>query len=188
MRKNFLLLALAALLPLSAQASGLDYSYVEGGYTQLNDHGGPDADGLAANASFEFGNSGVFVHGGWSSTEFDDIDVDADLWRLGLGYHHALDARHDLVVSANYLDAEFDHALIQVDADGYEAELGLRSAWSPRFETLAAIGRADGGDIDGESYARLAAQYRFNDSWGMVASARIGEDVNEWFVGPRLSF
>lgn len=186
MKRTLIALALCAALPVAAVAGELDYSYIEGGYNNINDHGGPDADGFGVQGSYEFGSSGFFLYGGYSSNEIDVFEVDVDLTRFGFGYHHGLSDRHDLVLNANYVEADVD--FVGAEFDGYEAEIGVRSAWHPNFETLVALGHGDGGDLGSDSYLKLGAQYKINDRWGLVASASLREDSNEYFFGPRLSF
>lgn len=187
-----LLLASALLtlliLPASGKAEQLNYSYLEGGYSQLDPDGGaPDADGIAANGSVLLGEQ-WFLYGGYASHEFDGTSVDVDVQRIGLGWRHGLGNATDLVLGANYLRFDVDGTGIGLDSDGYEAEVGVRHAFGKRFEVQASLGYVDGGDFDGSVYGKLGGQYRFNQDWGLVGSALIRDDANEYFFGPRLSF
>ncbi|MCK7592439.1 outer membrane beta-barrel protein [Pseudomarimonas salicorniae] len=184
------LLALAVLsLPLAAGAADLNYNYIEGGYNQLDpDGGGSEADGFGLNGSVSLGQS-LFLYGGWSSNEIDGTSADIDVQRIGLGWRNGIGDRTDLVVNANYLKFDVDAGGgVDFDADGYEAEVGVRHAFGDRFEGQASLGYVDGGDFSGTFYGKLTGQFRFNQNWGLVGSTVIRDDVKEYFIGPRLSF
>ena len=185
------LLAIAILsLPLAAGAAELNYNFIEGGYSQLDPDGsGGEADGFGMNGSVSIG-QGLFLYGGWSSNEIDGASGDVDVQRIGLGWRNALSNQTDLVVNANYLKFDVDIAGMGFgfDADGYEAEVGVRHAFGERFEGQASLGYVDGGDFSGDVYGKLSGQFRFNQRWGLVGSTVIRDDVKEYFIGPRLSF
>ena len=42
--------------------------------------------------------------------------------------------------------------------------------------------------VDGEFYARLGGQYKFNQAWGVVADVKLIDGDEQYFVGPRFSF
>lgn len=188
MKRTSLALALAALLPLGAQAAELDYSYIEAGYNRIDAHGSDaDADGPAINTSVALGES-FFLYGGYSANDIDDSPADVDVSRIGLGWRHGLASGSDLLVKANYIKADVGGVPINLDAEGYEAEVGLRTAHGDNFESYVALGWQDGGDFDGDVYATLGGQYKFNPAWGIAASATHRDGANEFFVGPRFSF
>lgn len=189
MKRTLLALALAATsLPLVASAAELNYSYIEGGYTQLDaDDGAPDADGLGFNGSVAISES-FFLFGGYSSNEIDGTPVDVDVQRLGLGWHNAISERTDLVLGLNYLRFDLEQGGFGIDANGYEAEVGVRHAFGQRFEGQAMLGYVDGGDFNGSLYGKLGGEFKFNEDWSLVGSALLRDDVNEFFVGPRLNF
>ena len=183
------LLAIAILsLPLAAGAAELDYNYIEGGYSRLAPDGTINqADGFGLNGSVSISEQ-LFLYGGWSNNEIDGSATDVDVQRIGLGWRNALSDRTDLVVNANYLKFDVDFGILGLDAEGYEAEVGVRHAFGDHFEGQASLGYVDGGDFNGAVYGKLTGQYRFNQRWGLVGSALIRDDVKEYFFGPRLSF
>ena len=188
MKRTSLALALAALLPLGATAAELDYSYIEAGYNRIDAHGSDaDADGPAVNGSVALGES-FFLYGGYSANDIDDSPADVDVSRIGLGWRYGLASGSDLLVKANYIKADVGGVPIDLDADGYEAEVGLRTAHGDNFESYVALGWQDGGDFDGDAYVTLGGQYKFNPTWGIAASATHRDGANEVFVGPRFSF
>ena len=183
--KRTLLLSFRALTSVgAAQAADLSYTYLEAGKTWV-DADGPDADGWSANGSVALG-SAFHVYGGYGSQKIDDSNIDADISRLGLGWNTSINDTSDLVVRANWLD--IDAGFPFGESDGYEAEVGLRSAWTPNLETYFAAGYADIDRGSGEVFGKLSAQYRFNPTWGIAASATLSDEANEIFVGPRVSF
>jgi Ax21 family sulfation-dependent quorum factor len=180
------LLGLLLALPLAASAAELDYSYLEGGYVDYGVSDGPDAEGWLIGGSFALGDQ-LHLYGSHVQADIDHSDLfEADVSRLGLGWNTGISGNSDLVVRANYLklDSNFPGA----DSDGYEAEVGVRSALTPRFETYAAAGYVDTGRGDGDLMGKLGAQFKFSPRWGLVADATLSDDANQFFVGPRLSF
>lgn len=183
-------LALAAALPFAASAADLDYSYLEGGYTSIDADGGLDADGWVIGGSAAIAPN-VHVFGSYGSTELDgadleDTDIDGGIARIGLGWNTGINDQNDLVVRANYLKIDTDFP--GGDTDGYEAEVGLRTAFTPNFETYAAAGYADIGRGSGDLYGKLGAHYKFNQNWGLAGSVTLADGANEYFIGPRFGF
>ena len=85
MKRSLIAIALAASLPFAAGAAeGISYNYLEAGY--LSSNGDIDADGYAANGSFAF-HDNFHVFGGFSSQEIDHTSIDADQYRIGVGYN-----------------------------------------------------------------------------------------------------
>lgn len=188
MKRALLTFSLLAALPLAASAApnanGLNYNYVEGGYVATNSDGG-DADGWGVNASAAF-TPNWSIFGGYSNQEIDDVNVDFDQWRLGVGYNHSLGGGNtDLVARAAY--EKFD-AGSGANFDGYSVETGVRSALATNFEGYALAGYEDGDAFDGDFYGRLGAQVKFNPNWGINGDIKFISGDTQWFVGPRFSW
>lgn len=185
--KRTLIVCLLALGSLgAAQAADLSYTYFEAGKTWVDADGGADADGWTGHGAFALG-SQFHVYGGYGSQKVDHSRIDVDVSRLGLGWNRSISDTSDLVVRANWLDV--DAGFPFGEADGYEAEVGLRSGWTPNFETYFAGGYADlDSGNDGEFYGKFGALYKFNPMWSVSASATLSDEANEIFVGPRVSF
>lgn len=172
----------------TTHAADLSYSYLEAGYLNTDiDGSGTDADGWRLGGSAALG-SNFHVFGNYDAQDLDDVDVDVDTWRLGLGYNRGVADDHDLVVRAAWFEVDADVGPLNASTDGWEAEVGLRSALTPNFESYVALGYGDGDDIDGDVYGKLSGQYKFNPTWGIVATATLTDGANEIFVGPRISF
>lgn len=206
-----LVLALLAALPLAAsaqQASGLNYNYVEGGYTATNlDNGNDDidADGFGANGSVALSDN-FHLFGGFNRQDTDTfeftsganrgrVNTDVNQWRLGLGYHLPIAATTDLVARAAYEKFEVDDVTVngtRYDVnegdDGYSAEVGVRSALGAKFEGHVMAGYQDFGDGADDFYGRLGAQVKFSPNWGIAGDVKVSDNDTQWFVGPRFSW
>ena len=184
----FTVVTLMLALPFGAGAADLDYSYIEGGWTEIGVKDAPDGDGWRLGGSAALGEH-VHIFGSYTDAEIDNSDsFDAEIMRLGLGWNTGISDSSDLVVRANYLELDSNFPIGDTSSDGYEAEVGLRSAFGARFETYAAAGYIDTDRGDGDLYGKLGAQYKFTPRFGLVANATLSDDANEYFVGPRLSF
>ena len=188
MKRTLTALALALALPFSAQAADLSYSYIEGGWQKFDIDRGSDSDGWVVNGSAALGEN-FHIYGGYGQNELDILNVDAEVWRLGVGWNTGISDNSDLVVRANYVEAKTDiPGFRSVKADGYEAEVGVRTAFGQKFETYAAAGYVDVERGSGDFYGKLGGQYKFTPTFGLVAQATLADGGNEYFVGPRLSF
>ena len=193
MRKTLMAALLAGplsfgLFASAAQAAEVGYNYLELGYSQVDlDGTSVDFDGGALNGSALLGEQ-FFIYGGYGAHDSDPGSVDLDVTRLGFGWRHGIGESSDLVINANWVNYDIGSSFLGGDIDGYEVELGLRTAHGDRFESLVAIGYEDGNDVDGDVYGRLSGHFKFTQRWGLVGSASFHDGGNEYFVGPRLSF
>ena len=199
MKRSILALGLLAALPFAATASDLSYNYVEGGYSRINGLG-TKVDGPALNGSIAVG-SRFHVFGGYEALDVDAVsvnlgtgetfrsDVDLDSWNVGFGYNHSLNQSTDLVARVGYRDLDFGGPFGgSFDGKAYFTEVGARSQLAPRFEGYIYAGyeRLEGGD--GDTYGRIGGQYNINQSWGLVADAKVGDGAEQYFFGPRFTF
>jgi Ax21 family sulfation-dependent quorum factor len=193
MKKSLLALMLLSAVPFAASAAeGVSYNYVEGGYTATNIDG-PDADGWALKGSVAIApNFHVFAD--YSSQEVEDINVDFDQWRVGLGYNHELSQRVDLLTRVAYEKVKTDSFNVggtrvpSFSADGYSVEVGVNSALTNRLNGYALAGYEDGDDYEGEFYGRLGAQVKFTPNWSASADVKLVDGDTQYFVGPRFSW
>lgn len=182
MKRSLFALALVAAIPFSAQADDkLSYSYVEADYVNLDS----DADGYGLRGSFEFGDSGFYGLAGWRQGEVDGSNIDIDHQEIGLGYAHGLSPNVDLISELSWNNLEVG----SFDEDGYRAAVGIRGSFSENFEGLAKANYNDGDNADGDFSATLGAQFKFNQTWGIVGEAEFGDnDAEIYTVGVRASF
>lgn len=182
MKRSLIALSLAALLPLSAQASDkLSYTWVEADYINVDG----DADGFGARGSLEFGQSGFYGFGGYNTVEIDNSNIDVDSFDLGLGYAHGLSDNADLLAEIAYLNSDANGI---ADVDGYRASVGVRGSFSPNFEGLLKANYTDGNDIDGDFSGTAGLQYKFSPTWGLVGEVEFADGGESYLVGLRASF
>ncbi len=182
MKRSLIALALAALLPLSAQADDkLSYTYIEGNYVNVDG----DADGYGVRGSVEFGESNFYGFGSYRAVETDAFSIDIDYTDIGLGYAHSLSDNADLISEIAYVNADVDGL---GSADGYRASVGLRGSFSDNFEGLIKANFVDGSDVDGDFSGTLGAQYKFTQTWGLTGEVEFGDGGESYLVGLRASF
>ncbi len=182
MKRSLIALSLAALLPLSAQADDkLSYTYVEADYINVDG----DADGFGVRGSFEFGQSGFYGFGGYNTVEIDNTSIDVDSYDLGIGYAHGISDNADLIAELAYLNSDVDGL---GDADGYRASVGLRGSFSENFEGLVKANYVDGDEFDGDFSGTIGAQYKFNQTWGLVGEVEFADGGESYLFGVRASF
>ena len=212
MRKILLAAALLAAAPLSAVAAeGLSYTYVEGGWTQLQlDRNGapskPKLDGGYIRGSFAIAEQ-VHVFGAYSTvsktTTYDlgsyDVRVKQELNQpeLGIGYHMPMSDRVDFTTDIAWLRINNE---AKYEADGFDTErfkehtnaaratLGVRGKPSPRTEAWLKAGYIDGSDMDGTWTGTLGGQVNFTPTWGLVGEVQAYDEVTQFSVGVRASF
>ncbi|MCL6619139.1 diffusible signal factor-reguated Ax21 faimly protein [Thermomonas hydrothermalis] len=186
MKRQVIALALAAALPLAAQAAdGITYNYVQGGYV-YSDVKGPDADGWGLNGS-------VAVHPNFHLiAEYNNQDVKHssagfEQSRIGGGYNTAIGKNTDFVADIAYDVTKVKHG--GPKAEGYSVETGVRSLLMPNVEGYAKVGYMDTNKTSGEAFGRLGANVMFNQNWGLNADVRLiqgGE--RQYFIGPRFTW
>jgi len=182
MKRSLIALALATLIPLSAQADDkLSYTYVEGGYVNVDG----DADGYGVRGSFEFGDSNFYGFGAYSSVEIDNTSIDVDSTQIGVGYAHGLTNNADLISELSWVNTDVDGF---GDADGYRASVGIRGSFSDNFEGLVKANWTDGSDIDGDFSGTIGAQYKFTKIWGVTGEIEFADGGETYMVGLRASF
>ena len=176
MKKTTLIaLALAAVLPLSANAAERSYTFVEGTYNDIEG----DVDGFGARGSVEFADSGFYALGNYQN--FSESGVDVDFWELGLGYALNLSDNVDLIAEAAHTDLDI--------VDGYRVSAGVRGNFTESFEYLGKVNYRD-VDVIGDDFSYTAGlQYKFSPTWGVTGEVEFdGEDGEIYTVGLRASF
>ena len=178
-------LSCAAAVPFTAAAAdGIDYNYVQGGYSATN-ASGPDADGWGLGGSVAV-HPNVHLFADYSRQGINHTSINFDTWRVGGGYNTAVGKNTDFVANVAY---ERIDAGSGVNADGYSLEGGVRSALAHNFEGYAMVGYLDGNHASGEAYGRVGATVKFNPNWGVNADVRvINGGTTQWFVGPRFTW
>lgn len=182
MKRALIALALASLLPLSAQADDkLSYTYVEGQYVNVDG----DADGFGVRGSFEFGDSNFYGFGSYRQVEVDNTNIDVDNTDIGIGYAHGISDNADLISEIAYVNAGVDGF---GDADGYRASVGIRGSFSDNFEGLLKANYVDGSDVDGDFTGTAGLHWKWTQTWGMTGEVEFADGGEVYTVGLRASF
>ena len=180
MKRTLFALALAAALPMSAQAAERSYSYVELDYVNVDS----DADGFGVRGSVDFAESNFYGFGSYTSVEVDNTNFDIDGFEVGVGYHHALNDSADLIGEVAYQNVE----VLGFDADGYRVSGGFRGNLAENFEGLVKLNYLDGNNTDGDFTGTLGAQFKFSETWGVTGEVEFADGGQSYLVGVRASF
>ena len=180
MKRSLFALAVAALLPVSAQAADLSYRFVELDYVNLDGN----ANGAGLRGSVAFGESYLYGFGSYSKAKLKSSDLKVDTIDVGLGFHHELTSNSEYIVEAafrrNKSDLLRDH--------GYRVSGGVRALLTDEFEGLAKIGYADSKNGGGGAIGTLGGHYRFSETWGLTAEVEFADGGQSYLVGVRASF
>ena len=194
MKRALLGLALAALLPVSAQAAdtnGLSYNYVEGAYTNA-DWAEGDFDGFSLAGSIGFAEH-WYASASYRKVDEDDFDVSLDETTINLGWHTAIQQNVDFIAELGYVNLGVDiDGYGDESEDGYRAGLGIRGLVAPNFELAGKVTYTDIKELDGEFGVGVGAVWHFNPTWAVTGSYEhtqlLDEDMNIWGLGIRASF
>lgn len=189
MKRSLFALALAAALPLSAQASELKYNYIEADYARTHAFG-TDADGWKLKGSAAFGES---FYGIGSYGQVSDNGVDFNEGSVGLGYRHAISDRADWDSELSYVHDELDAGSFgSTDDNGYRIATGVRGMLAPKFEGNINVNYTDVNDFGNGVGVGIGGMFHINDTWGITGgydySNRDNSDINTWTLGARASF
>jgi len=182
------LIVAGAMLPLGAAAQDLDYTFVEAAYVDSELDAGPldiDGDGLSLAGSVLITDS-VFLFGEYSSYDYDG-NVDAESYALGAGMRWGLKPELDLVGDIGWVHAELDRpALPDIDDDGIQLGIGLRSRVHDAIEVQAGIRYLDLDDSD--TYLTLGGRYYLTHNVAVGLGLRLNDDDTGWSLGLRAEF
>jgi hypothetical protein len=177
MKKTLIAIALAAVLPLSANAAERSYSFVEGTYSSADG----DADGFGVRGAAAFGDTGLYALG--NVQNYSDGPFDLDTWELGLGYALNLSDKVDLIAEAAHTDYDV--------VDGYRLSAGVRGNFTESLEYLGKVNYRnldEAGDSDDFTYT-AGLQYTFSPTWGVTGEVEFDGDGGEIYtVGLRARF
>ncbi|MGH6717882.1 MAG: outer membrane beta-barrel protein [Alphaproteobacteria bacterium] len=193
MKRSLMALALAAALPVSAQAAELSYNFIELDYARMNIDGVGgdfDPDGFGLKGSFELGEK-MYAFGSYlrGSDDVSGIDIDVDQTQLGLGYRHGVSDTADFIAELSWINQSVDAGSFGgADGNGGRLSAGFRGVMAENFEGYAKANYTDGGDFDGDFSGTLGAQVKFNPTWGVTGEAEFGSDANIYMIGLRASF
>ena len=178
---TLLALPLAAVPLVGHAADDLGYTWIEGDYINL-DHG---SDGAALRGSANIGQTGLYAFGSLSRSDLGDAgDGHVSGNEVGVGYHHSIAAKTDLIGELAYRNADSGSANI----DGARGSVGVRSAVAERVEGFVKANYYDASDYHGDVTGTLGGQFKVNKTWGATAEAELGNGDRAYLLGVRASF
>lgn len=187
--KTLKLLAVAgviALSPLAAQADGFSYSYLEGGFAQL------DVDGVSSKLDGYYLRGSVgFAEHFFAAADYLDASkggFDTQIYSVVLGGHLPLSDQIDLTGRAGYAGSEAGAYGFNASDDGYVIGAGLRGRVAERFELEGNVNYYDFSDSGGETVVGVAARYHFTDQFALGAEYQHFDGADLWGLGVRWSF
>jgi hypothetical protein len=212
MKKQLVLALALATASFAASADGHSYTYLEGGYAQLNQEL-PAVDGLQVDdieaggffvgGSVALGESSFHLFGSYRKAD-DDVGVsapvigdigsagiDMDQAIFGLGYHHSLSPRTDLVTELSYLGTEIDvedDGMSSQEGDDVRVAVGVRHLIANNVEVWGKGNYTDGDVYDSAFSASVGLQYRLTPVWGVVGEVEVGSEFSQFTAGMRASF
>ncbi|HOZ03826.1 MAG TPA: hypothetical protein PLS60_00405 [Arenimonas sp.] len=196
MKRSLFALALAAALPMSAQASELSYSFVELDYVnsraEILSSAFYSTEGYGLRGSYGFAEN-YYVSGGYTNSDFDvSGSLNEDTWNLGFGYHRALNDQADWIAELGYTQINsFGPSVL--DESYYTLGFGVRGSMTDNFEGTAKLNYNNGANAyypqyDGAISAAVGLKWNINDMWGIVGEIEASEDNTDYTVGVRASF
>lgn len=210
--KRFMAVLISAclllLVPPAMAAKGFNYTYMEGGYRNL------DADSIEADgfeAGFSFGATDyIHIIGRYSRLFVDDVDgtsyndLDIDEFKIGFGGNYPVMDKVDLVLDAVYVDeqttgkARFDNDGQNVNGtgpkvnvndkdEGYEATFYARVQAMKKLEMTPHVIYRDVGSDSGTGFG-LGLIYNFHKKFSVrVRGTRFSDDnATNLFLGMRV--
>ena len=118
----------------------------------------------------------------------DEFDTDLSQFNLGLGYHHSISNRTDLVTEISYINTDIEIEGESEDGDDGRVSVGVRHMLADSFEGWIKGHYTDGDFYDGSFSASIGGQFKFNPTWGAVGEFEIGDDQSLFMIGARASF
>lgn len=220
MKKRFVLAALLAAAPFAASAQALSYTFVEGGYGKVDVDGfdGTSGDELDVDGGYGRGSvrlaDNLSLFGQYSKASGKDVwasnsgghhtKYDLELGELGLGYHHPISDRVDLIaeVAAVNVAAKVTreerpffgdmtpYSVVELDDSSTAARVsvGMRGAFSEQLEGWAKAGFIGDTVYDGGFTGAAGLQFRLTPTWGIVGEVEVADAWTLLRVGVRASF
>lgn len=191
MNKTIIALALAALSG-TAFASEPSYTYVEGGYQKYDIDDSlldTSTDGFYLSGSYEFGDSGLYMHGRYQDSDFD-YGFDLTDWDVGLGYYFPVGQNASVFTELSYVEYDISTPIsgISLKGDGYRAGLGAKMGFANNWEGMAKVNYRDVEDM-GNWAGVVGVNYRFSPAWSVGGEVEIGQDdLSQYRLGLRYSF
>ncbi len=178
---GLLVQGIAIAQTVAKQQAGLDYSYAELRFVDVDTNGG---DGLRFKGSFELENNWMIV-GGLTALDFNN-NVDLTIVELGAGYVWHYSKEFDLVSTLRFVQADIDTPGGSSDDNGFAFSAGARGLLTPRFEMRGSVNYINLDNSD--TYLELAGDYYFTERFAAGASLEFAGDSDTFTIGARWFF
>lgn len=179
--KKVLSIALLSMMAICSQAQAADdlnYSYVQGGYLNIDG----DLDGWGLSGSVNLGESNFYGFAGFTNIESGFIETT----QIGVGYHHSISDSADLIAELGYVSGDVLGGLLS--NDGYSVAVGFRNAFSDNVEGILKVNYVDFSGADGEFSVQTGLVYHVNENIGIVGGVEFADNVNTFALGLRGNF
>ncbi len=163
------------------QQVGLNYSYAELRFIDVDERGG---DGIRFNGSFELENNWLIV-GGLTALDFNN-NLDSTVVELGAGYVWHYSKNFDLTSTLRFVQAEIDTPGGSSDDNGFAFSAGTRGLLAPKFEIRGSVNHINLDNSD--TYLELAGDYYFTERVSAGASLEFVGDTDTFTIGARWFF
>ncbi len=123
-----------------------------------------------------------------------DADVTSTRLNLGVGYHHGLSDRTDLLAELSAVDTDLDIEDESEDDSGYpngfggRLSAGARSALTDTVEIWGKGNYTSGEFYDSEFSASVGMAVHIGQTWGITGELEGGSGYSQYTLGVRASF
>ena len=175
---------LGTILPLTATASDLGYTYAEARYLDIDSADKGAADGATAIGWYRV-NENMFAIGQVVMTEADN-GAEATTGAIGAGFIMPLHARWDAVAIGTWRRTDVDGVARDFSKNGYGAQLGLRGMPIDKVEARAFVNYVD--VLDDDTSLFVSGDYFFSPVLAAGIAAEFGGNADTISFGVRYSF
>lgn len=181
-----------------AQATDLNYDYVEVGYAEVDfDDFDEDLTGFYIRGSFLLAEQ-IYLFGGYADGETDSFNafdgrgrLESTGYTLGVGYRYGVGNQTDFTFGAAFERAEIEGkgglSFLGSDSEnGYSLSVGLRHLVTPQVELGANVAYVDIGDDD--TILTLGGLFHITELVAVGLAYFVGSDADGFEGGVRFKF
>lgn len=179
----------------AAQATNLNYDYLEIGYSEVDfDDVDEDLQALSIGGSFLVSEA-IYVFGSYADGETDDFAggrLETTGYTLGLGYRYGVGPQTDFTFAAAFENAEVEGAgglsfLGSDSENGYSLSVGARHLVAPEFELGLEASYVDIGDED-DTVVTAGGLWHITEVVAIGLAYSLGSDAQSIEGGVRFKF
>jgi hypothetical protein len=179
---------LAALSP-AASFAEMAYSNVELKLLDLSldrAYANVDGDAFAISGAYEL-NRKVFLLGEWQEQNYDS-GVDGRQYEIGVGFHHAINAKVDFVGTVSYLDEKIDTGPFSVSDHAFGLAGGVRAQLAKSFELDGMLKHVDLDKAGSDTGLRVDGRWYFKQGMALAFGTDTTNHLDSLHVGIRFEF